>query len=134
VYDIAQTLLPPGPQTDVVVGGEATAHDPIDRWRCGSLQRHQGMGARNRQLASRTSRRAFRPIAGIRYQEQIMSVNKDQVEGRVKEAKGKIKEVAGHLVGNEKMEVKGKIQKTLGQAQAKFGDVKQDVKDAKNSA
>lgn len=63
-----------------------------------------------------------------------MSVNKDQVEGRVKEAKGKIKEVAGHLVGNEKMEVKGKIQKTLGQAQAKFGDVKQDVKDAKNSA
>ena len=59
-----------------------------------------------------------------------MGINKDQVEGRVKEAKGKIKEVAGKLVGNEKLEAKGKVQKVLGEAQAKFGDVKQDVKDA----
>ena len=44
-----------------------------------------------------------------------MGINKDQVEGRVKEAKGKIKEVAGKLVGNESMEAKGKIQKNLGQ-------------------
>jgi len=59
-----------------------------------------------------------------------MSMNKDQVKGRIKEAKGKIKEVAGKLVGNEKLEAKGKVQKVLGEAQAKFGDVKQDVKDA----
>jgi uncharacterized protein YjbJ (UPF0337 family) len=59
-----------------------------------------------------------------------MGINKDQVEGRVKEVKGKIKEVAGNLVGNETLEAKGKIQKTVGQAQAKFGDVKQDLKDA----
>ncbi|HEX4883546.1 MAG TPA: CsbD family protein [Casimicrobiaceae bacterium] len=57
-------------------------------------------------------------------------MNKDQVKGRVKEAKGTIKEVAGKLVGNESMEAKGKVEKTLGKAQAKFGDVKQDVKDA----
>ena len=63
-----------------------------------------------------------------------MSMNKDQVEGRVKEVKGKIKEVAGNLVGNETMEAKGKIQKTLGQAQAKFGDVKKDLKDARRAA
>ena len=37
-----------------------------------------------------------------------MSMNKDQVKGRVKEAEGKIKEVAGKLVGNEKLEAKGK--------------------------
>lgn len=59
-----------------------------------------------------------------------MTINKDQVKGRVKEAKGTIKEVAGKLVGNESMEAKGKVEKTLGKAQAKFGDVKQDVKDA----
>ena len=59
-----------------------------------------------------------------------MSVNKDQVKGRVREAKGKIKEAAGKLVGNEKLEVKGKIQKVLGQAQTKYGDVKQDLKEA----
>jgi uncharacterized protein YjbJ (UPF0337 family) len=59
-----------------------------------------------------------------------MSMNKDQIKGRVKEAEGKIKEVAGKLVGNETLEAKGKIQKVLGEAQAKFGDVKKDMKDA----
>lgn len=60
-----------------------------------------------------------------------MSINKDQVKGRVEEAKGKVKEVTGKLVGNEKLEVKGKGQKLVGEARAKFGDVKQDLKDAK---
>ncbi len=63
-----------------------------------------------------------------------MSMNKDQVKGRVKEAEGKIKEVAGKLVGNDTLEAKGRAQKVLGKAQAKFGDVKQDVKDAKKRA
>jgi uncharacterized protein YjbJ (UPF0337 family) len=63
-----------------------------------------------------------------------MSMNKDQVKGRVKEAEGKIKEAAGKLVGNEKMEAKGSAQKVLDRAQAKFGDVKRDVKEAKKSS
>jgi uncharacterized protein YjbJ (UPF0337 family) len=70
----------------------------------------------------------------MNWQELVMSMNKDQVKGRVKEAKGKIKELAGKLVGNESLEAKGKVQKTLGKAQAKFGDVKQDVKDAAKAA
>jgi uncharacterized protein YjbJ (UPF0337 family) len=60
-----------------------------------------------------------------------MSMNKDQVKGRANEVKGNIKEVAGKLVGNEKLEAKGKVQKIIGNAQAKFGDVKQDMKDSK---
>lgn len=63
-----------------------------------------------------------------------MSMNKDQVKGRVKEAEGKMKEVAGKVVGNETLEAKGKVQKILGTAQAKFGDVKQHVKDSKKGA
>jgi len=59
-----------------------------------------------------------------------MSMNKDQVKGRVKETEGKLKEVAGKIVGNEKLEEKGRTQKILGKAQAKFGDVKKDMKDA----
>ena len=59
-----------------------------------------------------------------------MSMNKDQVKGRVKEAEGKMKELAGKLVGNEKLQAKGKAEKILGKAQAKFGDVKKSVKDA----
>ena len=59
-----------------------------------------------------------------------MSMTKGQVKGRVKEVKGMVKQVAGKLVGNKKLEEKGKIQKVLGEAQAKFGDVKKDVKDS----
>jgi uncharacterized protein YjbJ (UPF0337 family) len=63
-----------------------------------------------------------------------MSINKHQVKGRVKEVKGMIKEVAGKLVGNEKLEEKGKVQKILGEAQAAVGDITQDVKDAVKKA
>ncbi len=60
-----------------------------------------------------------------------MSMNKDQIKGRVKEAEGNIKQVAGKLVGNETLEAKGNVQKIIGKAQAKFGDVKKDIKDSK---
>jgi uncharacterized protein YjbJ (UPF0337 family) len=59
-----------------------------------------------------------------------MGMNKNQVKGRVKEVKGRIKEAAGKLVGNEKLEEKGKTEKVLGEAQAKSGDVKKNVQDA----
>ena len=60
-----------------------------------------------------------------------MSMNKTQVKGRVKEAKGFVKEVTGKLVGNEKLEAKGKVQKILGEAQAEIGDMKQHAKELK---
>ena len=63
-----------------------------------------------------------------------MSMNKHQLKGRVTEVKGMIKEAAGKLVGNEKLEAKGKVQKVLGEAEAKLGDIKQDVKDAVKNA
>ena len=57
-------------------------------------------------------------------------MNKDQVKGRVEQAKGSVKEVAGKVVGNEKLEAEGKVDKTAGKTQAGNGDVKEDVKDA----
>lgn len=57
-------------------------------------------------------------------------INKDQVKGHVKEAEGKIKEATGKLVGNERLEGEGKVEKALGSAQAKLGDVKQSVGEA----
>ncbi len=59
-----------------------------------------------------------------------MNINKDQIKGRVEEAKGTVKEAAGKLVGDETLEAKGNIQKNLGKVEAKFGDVKQDVKNS----
>lgn len=57
-------------------------------------------------------------------------MNKDQAKGRIEEAKGKAKEVAGNLVGNDELELKGKIQKSGGKIQATYGDLKEDLKDA----
>lgn len=58
-----------------------------------------------------------------------MGINKDQVEGRTKEAAGKIQEVAGKTVGNPTQELKGKVKKNVGAAQAKVGDLREDAKD-----
>jgi uncharacterized protein YjbJ (UPF0337 family) len=68
------------------------------------------------------------PAISLRDQEQVMSINNDQLKGRIKEAGGKIKETAGKLMGNQALEAKGKVQKTFGAVQAKFGDVKQRIK------
>jgi uncharacterized protein YjbJ (UPF0337 family) len=40
------------------------------------------------------------------------------------QTEGKIKEIAGKVTGDEMLEVKGKVQGIVGEAQAKFGDVK----------
>ncbi len=56
-------------------------------------------------------------------------MNKDQVKGRVTEAKGKVKEVAGKAFSKD-MERKGKVQNVLGKVQAGYGDLKEDVKKA----
>ena len=57
-------------------------------------------------------------------------MNKEQVKGRVEEAKGKVKEVAGHLVGNKELEEKGNIQKNVGKARAGVGDLADDIKNS----
>ena len=57
-------------------------------------------------------------------------MNKDQVNGRMEQAKGAVKEAAGKVVGNDKLEAEGKVDKAAGKTQATYGDVKEDVKDA----
>ena len=62
-----------------------------------------------------------------------MGINKDQVAGRAKEIAGTAKEVVGKVVGNDKLELKGKIEKNSGLIQATVGDIKKDVTDAVKS-
>ena len=57
-------------------------------------------------------------------------MNKAQVAGRVEEAKGKIKEVTGKVVGNEKLQSKGLGDQAAGKVQKTYGDVKEKTKDA----
>ena len=48
---------------------------------------------------------------------------KDQVEGELHEAKGKLKEQAGKLILDPKLEAEGKHEKHAGQLQQKIGEV-----------
>jgi len=57
-------------------------------------------------------------------------MNKDQVAGRVEQAKGKIKEVTGKVTGSEKLEAEGVAGKAAGKVQTSYGDVKEKAKDA----
>jgi uncharacterized protein YjbJ (UPF0337 family) len=47
---------------------------------------------------------------------------------------GKIQESVGKAVGSTNQQVKGTIKKHVGATQAKFGDMKSQVKDANNEA
>jgi uncharacterized protein YjbJ (UPF0337 family) len=57
------------------------------------------------------------------------TINKDQVNGRIEESKGTVKEMTGKIMDDKGMEIEGNVQKNLGKAQAGFGDLKKDIKD-----
>jgi uncharacterized protein YjbJ (UPF0337 family) len=62
------------------------------------------------------------------YQLQRGSImNKDQVEGKLKEVGGKIQEAAGKVVGSEEQQAKGLANQVEGKVQKKVGDVKDAV-------
>ena len=56
-------------------------------------------------------------------------MNKDQVKGRVEQSTGKVKEVAGKLLGNVRLQTEGKVEQVKGKVQAGYGDVKENAKD-----
>ena len=52
---------------------------------------------------------------------------KDQARGKFESLKGKIKEVAGIITGQRKLEAEGKDQKRAGNAREKLGQVEKVV-------
>lgn len=56
-------------------------------------------------------------------------MNNDQVKGRVDQAVGKVKEVAGKTVGNERLEGEGLADQGKGKLQSGYGDAKESLKD-----
>jgi uncharacterized protein YjbJ (UPF0337 family) len=55
-------------------------------------------------------------------------MNRDQVKGRVKEAKGQLKEMVGKATGNAMTKVKGRIEQVVGKIQASYGDAKEQFR------
>lgn len=56
-------------------------------------------------------------------------MNKDQVKGRVEEAKGHVKETTGELTGNERLKNEGRADQVTGKVQSGYGDAKEKVKE-----
>jgi uncharacterized protein YjbJ (UPF0337 family) len=56
-------------------------------------------------------------------------MNKDQVQGRIEEVKGAIKQTSGHIAGKPDLEDRGTVEKAVGNVQKTYGDVKERVKD-----
>ena len=55
-------------------------------------------------------------------------MDKDRVEGSLHQAKGKVKEVAGKVTGDAKLEGEGKAQKTAGKIQNAVGGLKDTIR------
>lgn len=56
-------------------------------------------------------------------------MNKDQIKGRVEEAKGKVKEGVAKVTGNRDLDDKAQIDQAAGKTRADYGDAKSALKD-----
>lgn len=55
-------------------------------------------------------------------------MDKDRVEGSVEQAKGKVKEVAGKVIGDTKLENEGKADQVAGKVQNTIGGIKDTLR------
>ena len=56
-------------------------------------------------------------------------MDKDELKGKAKQAKGSIKRKAGELTGNPDLEAEGAVDQAAGQVQEGFGKAKQEVRE-----
>jgi len=57
-------------------------------------------------------------------------MDKDRIEGSATQAKGAIKEAAGKMTGDAKLQAEGKADKAAGKVQNAVGGMKDAVRDA----
>ena len=55
-------------------------------------------------------------------------MDKDRIKGSAEQAKGAVKEAAGKLLGDKKLEFEGKTEKVVGQVQNAIGGLKDTLR------
>jgi uncharacterized protein YjbJ (UPF0337 family) len=55
-------------------------------------------------------------------------MDKDRVEGAGRQVKGAVKDAAGKLTGDVKLQAEGKADKAVGKAQSAVGKAKDDIR------
>ena len=58
-------------------------------------------------------------------------MDKEHIKGAADKARGAVKDAAGGLTGDAKLQAEGRLDKAKGAARSTVGDVKDAVKDAK---
>ena len=56
-------------------------------------------------------------------------MDKDRIQGAAHQAKGSVKDAAGHVMGDKKMEAEGKAEKAAGKVQNAVGGAKDAARD-----
>ena len=56
-------------------------------------------------------------------------MNKDKLEGTVKDVAGKVRQKVGNLTDDEEQQVKGVAEQAEGKIQKGYGDIKEKAKD-----
>src|SRR5207249_873841 len=69
------------------------------------------------------------PPRGQRKPRRSAKMDKKNLEGELEQAKGRLKETAGVVSGDRKLEVEGKLHKLKGKIKTKAGDLRQGIKD-----
>jgi uncharacterized protein YjbJ (UPF0337 family) len=67
---------------------------------------------------------------GIRNFEKERTMDKDRIEGLAREAKGAVKDTAGKVTGDAKLQAEGKADKAAGKVQNAAGGMKDAARDA----
>jgi uncharacterized protein YjbJ (UPF0337 family) len=57
-------------------------------------------------------------------------VDKDEIKGKLEQAKGYVKEKAGEMTGNEDLEAEGEADKAAGSVREGYGEAKDKVREA----
>ena len=60
--------------------------------------------------------------------EEATVVNKDQLGGVIKQAKGSVKQTVGKVTGNKRTQAEGMADKVAGKIQKGYGDLKETIK------
>ncbi len=57
-------------------------------------------------------------------------MDKDRIQGAAEQAKGAIKEAAGNVTGDQKLQAEGKADKVAGKVQSTVGGIKDSAREA----
>jgi uncharacterized protein YjbJ (UPF0337 family) len=68
------------------------------------------------------------PLSRSTNNSENMEMDKDRIEGSAKQTKGAVKEAAGKVVGDKKLETDGKADKAAGKVQNALGGLKDAVR------